>query len=69
MRRAITHTRGRLPADRFGTDRRPTYTVSPSEYYYIVMDNIELLPIGQGPHQTADNDNNISLCNSPRRTR
>lgn len=60
--RAITHTYRRLPADRFGIDRhRPTYTVS-SSGYYIVM-TIELLPIGQGPPQTANNDN-ISLCNS-----
>lgn len=59
----ITNTHRRLPADRFGTDHLPTHTVSSSEYnIQYCNDNIELLPISQGPHQTTDNDNNITLC-------
>lgn len=52
-------SRRRLPADRFGTDRRP---IPPANILILLYNNnIELLlPIGQGhPHQTADNDNNI----------
>lgn len=54
----------RLPADRFGTDRRrpiPIRFLRANILILLYNDNIELLlPIGQGHHHqtSADNDNN-----------